>query len=103
LRGLAEGARIRIETTDPLAVIDIPHFCREDGHHLVSNGRNGRWPRLHHRKSLTTADGHDQRPPHSGDRERIVDQRRLVGATDPRFAREPGEQFGYETLRHDPG
>jgi tRNA 2-thiouridine synthesizing protein A len=36
LRGLAEGARIRIETTDPLAVIDIPHFCREDGHHLVS-------------------------------------------------------------------
>jgi hypothetical protein len=33
---LAEGARIRIETTDPLAVIDIPHFCREDGHHLVT-------------------------------------------------------------------
>ncbi|WP_394691680.1 sulfurtransferase TusA family protein [Hoeflea sp.] len=36
LRGLASGARIRIETTDPLAVIDIPHFCREDGHQLVS-------------------------------------------------------------------
>ncbi|EDQ33197.1 putative redox protein, regulator of disulfide bond formation [Hoeflea phototrophica DFL-43] len=36
LRGLAGGARIRIETTDPLAVIDIPHFCREDGHQLVA-------------------------------------------------------------------
>jgi tRNA 2-thiouridine synthesizing protein A len=35
LRGLAIGARIRIETTDPLAVIDIPHFCREEGHQLV--------------------------------------------------------------------
>lgn len=37
LRDLATGARIRIETTDPLAVIDIPHFCREDGHQLVSS------------------------------------------------------------------
>jgi len=37
LRGTASGARIRIETTDPLAVIDIPHFCREDGHQLISS------------------------------------------------------------------
>ena len=37
LRDLSSGARIRIETTDPLAVIDIPHFCQEDGHHLVSS------------------------------------------------------------------
>jgi tRNA 2-thiouridine synthesizing protein A len=36
LRELIGGARIRIETTDPLAVIDIPHFCREDGHQLVA-------------------------------------------------------------------
>lgn len=36
LRELANGTRIRIETTDPLAVIDIPHFCRENGHQLVS-------------------------------------------------------------------
>lgn len=31
---LAPGALIEIETTDPLAVIDIPHFCNEDGHKL---------------------------------------------------------------------
>lgn len=37
LRDLATGVRIRIETTDPLAVIDIPHFCQEDGHQLVSS------------------------------------------------------------------
>ncbi|AKI03205.1 putative redox protein, regulator of disulfide bond formation [Hoeflea sp. IMCC20628] len=37
LRDLASGAKIRIETTDPLAVIDIPHFCQEAGHPLISN------------------------------------------------------------------
>lgn len=29
------GAQLWVETTDPLAVIDIPHFCREAGHALV--------------------------------------------------------------------
>jgi tRNA 2-thiouridine synthesizing protein A len=37
LRDLATGALIRIETTDPLAVIDIPHYCREDGHQLLES------------------------------------------------------------------
>jgi len=37
LQDLATGARLRIETTDPLAVIDIPHFCREAGHQLLSS------------------------------------------------------------------
>ena len=37
MRGLATGARLRIETTDPLAVIDVPHFCREDGHLLLDS------------------------------------------------------------------
>lgn len=36
LRDLASGQQVRLETTDPLAVIDIPHFCQEDGHRLVS-------------------------------------------------------------------
>jgi tRNA 2-thiouridine synthesizing protein A len=31
---LAPGTLITVETTDPLAVIDIPHFCNEDGHSL---------------------------------------------------------------------
>lgn len=36
LRNLAPGMRILVETTDPLAVIDIPHFCQEEGHRLVN-------------------------------------------------------------------
>lgn len=31
---LSPGTRIAVETTDPMSVIDIPHFCREDGHVL---------------------------------------------------------------------
>ena len=37
LRDLATGTLIRVETTDPLAVIDIPHYCREDGHQLLES------------------------------------------------------------------
>ncbi len=35
LLDMAPGAFLWVETTDPLAVIDIPHFCREAGHELV--------------------------------------------------------------------
>lgn len=31
---MSAGELIQVETTDPLAVIDIPHFCNEDGHAL---------------------------------------------------------------------
>ncbi len=41
LAGLDRGARISIETTDPMAAIDIPHFCREAGHHLLSRESDG--------------------------------------------------------------
>ena len=34
MASLGHGARVLVETTDPLAVIDIPHFCNEDGHRL---------------------------------------------------------------------
>ena len=30
------GARLWVETTDPLAVIDIPAFCIDSGHRLVA-------------------------------------------------------------------
>ena len=36
---LAAGTELAIETTDPLAVIDIPHFCHEDGHVLAASER----------------------------------------------------------------
>ncbi|MBB4231050.1 sulfurtransferase TusA family protein [Rhizobium mongolense] len=35
LSSMTSGALIRVETTDPLAGIDIPHFCKEDGHSLL--------------------------------------------------------------------
>lgn len=36
LVSLAPGARLTIETTDPLAAVDIPAFCRDDGHMLIA-------------------------------------------------------------------
>ena len=32
---MAEGEELWIETSDPLAVIDIPNFVRERGHELM--------------------------------------------------------------------
>jgi tRNA 2-thiouridine synthesizing protein A len=37
LASLHSGDTLVIETTDPLAVIDITHLCREDGHQLVAS------------------------------------------------------------------
>jgi tRNA 2-thiouridine synthesizing protein A len=38
LSGMKPGEQLIIETTDSLAVIDIPHFCQENGHRLVAYG-----------------------------------------------------------------
>ncbi|MGB3901444.1 MAG: sulfurtransferase TusA family protein [Mesorhizobium sp.] len=35
LAGMQPGHRIWLETTDPLAVIDIPAFCNEQAHRLI--------------------------------------------------------------------
>lgn len=39
LSSMAKGEELTVETTDPLAGIDIPHFCHEDGHVLVLSER----------------------------------------------------------------
>lgn len=36
MNSLGAGALIRVLSTDPMSVIDIPHFCQEAGHRLVS-------------------------------------------------------------------
>ncbi|MEO0329105.1 MAG: sulfurtransferase TusA family protein [Pseudomonadota bacterium] len=36
MKPLDNGALVEVTTTDPLAVIDIPVFCNEHGHELVS-------------------------------------------------------------------
>jgi tRNA 2-thiouridine synthesizing protein A len=35
LQSLTSGDTLRVETDDPAALIDIPHFCAEAGHTLV--------------------------------------------------------------------
>jgi tRNA 2-thiouridine synthesizing protein A len=37
LARMRAGSRIWLETTDPLAVIDIPAFCGDAGHRLVES------------------------------------------------------------------
>ncbi|MVA96158.1 response regulator SirA [Nitratireductor sp. CAU 1489] len=37
LEAMHPGAHLWVETTDPLAVIDIPAFCAEVGHRLMSS------------------------------------------------------------------
>ncbi|PKR88001.1 response regulator SirA [Pleomorphomonas diazotrophica] len=41
LRALAAGDLLIVEATDPMAAIDIPHFCREQGHRLVEEKKEG--------------------------------------------------------------
>ena len=41
LKSLDPGEVLTIEATDPMAVIDFPHFCSESGHELVSQGQEG--------------------------------------------------------------
>ncbi|MBO6902891.1 MAG: sulfurtransferase TusA family protein [Rhizobiaceae bacterium] len=36
LANMQPGAMLIVETTDPLAAIDIPVFCRDEGHRLVA-------------------------------------------------------------------
>jgi len=39
LLAMREGEVLRLEATDPMAVIDIPHFCNEQGHTLLEQGQ----------------------------------------------------------------
>ncbi len=34
LRGLSSGQILRLQSDDPAAVIDVPHYCGESGHIL---------------------------------------------------------------------
>ena len=39
LEDMKPGSVLTVETTDPLAVIDIPHLCREQGHRLIASDK----------------------------------------------------------------
>ena len=48
------GDELVVQTSDPLAGIDIPHFCNEDGHELVMQERLEAGHRFHIRKGGIT-------------------------------------------------
>jgi tRNA 2-thiouridine synthesizing protein A len=39
LQALPAGGRLRVVADDPAAALDIPHFCAEAGHALLSEER----------------------------------------------------------------
>jgi tRNA 2-thiouridine synthesizing protein A len=41
LAGMPPGSRLWLETTDPLASIDVPAFCSDEGHRLVERETTG--------------------------------------------------------------
>lgn len=38
LKAMPGGAVLRVLADDPAAIVDVPHFCTESGHKLVSQG-----------------------------------------------------------------
>jgi tRNA 2-thiouridine synthesizing protein A len=41
LLGMAPGQRLIVIATDPMAAIDLPHFCNESGHRLIAQAQDG--------------------------------------------------------------
>jgi tRNA 2-thiouridine synthesizing protein A len=41
LAGMAPGTCLLVEATDPMAAVDLPNLCREDGHRLVWSRADG--------------------------------------------------------------
>lgn len=41
LLGMQDGQILRLVTTDPAAVVDVPHFCTEAGHELLDLSKDG--------------------------------------------------------------
>jgi tRNA 2-thiouridine synthesizing protein A len=39
MAAMSPGARLWVETTDPLAVIDLPNYCVESGNRLITRER----------------------------------------------------------------
>lgn len=41
LRSMGVGDTLRVRADDPAAVIDVPHFCAEQGHALLEQSQTG--------------------------------------------------------------
>jgi tRNA 2-thiouridine synthesizing protein A len=42
LAALPSGSVLKVVATDPMSAIDMPHFCTEQGHHLLSHTTHDR-------------------------------------------------------------
>jgi tRNA 2-thiouridine synthesizing protein A len=41
LQAMQRGQILVLRATDAMSVIDVPHFCNEQGHHLLEQSKNG--------------------------------------------------------------
>ena len=41
LMAMAEGSVLLMRADDPAAIVDVPHFCAEAGHRLISQDSDG--------------------------------------------------------------
>jgi tRNA 2-thiouridine synthesizing protein A len=41
LEAMASGRVLTVRATDPMSAIDMPHFCNEQGHTLLSHSVDG--------------------------------------------------------------
>lgn len=41
LLAMQPGQVLRMQADDPAAIVDVPHFCAESGHELVSSAEDG--------------------------------------------------------------
>lgn len=41
LQHMTSGQVLRVLASDPAAVVDIPHFCQQSGHHLLHSETAG--------------------------------------------------------------
>lgn len=51
LMALAPGDVLEVHTDDPAAIIDVPHFCNENGHALLSHDEDGQISKWRIRKA----------------------------------------------------
>lgn len=42
LQALSSGSVLKVVATDPMSMIDMPHFCTEQGHTLLSHEKSGK-------------------------------------------------------------
>jgi tRNA 2-thiouridine synthesizing protein A len=41
LEAMASGGILKVLATDPMSAVDVPHFCGEQGHTLLTAENNG--------------------------------------------------------------